>query len=893
MVTIKQGGSKKYGAYTAGTAPASGFNSPVKTWVGTNATILLGKDYTLEPGDYELCAQLFWQGPAGIEAISDEKCKPFTIKETKEQNYTPPVNITPADKKIFTENEIKSPITFRWTPLCCRPSNPPDYRLNVWQVGEGKNAAQVMQTEKPLISEMIKTQTQFTYRKGWDGKGNYVWRVEAIDGQGKVLGVSEATGFGVANTLPNVTSGCNSNCTLSVELFGQPNNIILNPTTTTTLNCGKTYDVVINNLKCAPADATIRIKKITIEDANGQTPTWVTTAWQNNALNNILDIPNNITLTNYKLIYSWGTSVTNICDHVDFPINITCGSGNSTITCGSWQQLKYEKNNVFQSLLSCGSTTPISIPLNTTIKLSGGIDCSTNGIPGPSATGSFTIYKNNGTPVLSDYGFIANYKFIDCGSYKVVFKGKCGTTTCPIDCIINFDVTCPPNCIPPTPAPYVGPPNPITYIQNTVANPLIASGLSILWYTTAAGGVGSANTPTPSTAILGTTNYWVSQTVNGCESPRTQITVIVVNCCTGSHFGTIDLDGNNITCNATITPTPVYNCNALKPIHSTFICGIGGNCTATIKYVFVTPITGVPISTPVLSASGANAFLTFPNVAGNYCLKIYGLCNGLACDSCLTCFTVQCPPPNCCQGSHFVKTDWKGVSKVKCDTTISKLETCNSPQVVNYTFVCGANSCDSKIDYVIKDVNGNTVSTVHSSSGIDQNITMPPNSGNYCLVAYGICNGVVCDSCKVCFNVTCNNCDGIKILPISGTGVGLNHTPASASVANVSVNFTSGKTMNKIVAQLAMFMANNHPITLITNPAPNFEFANPGTGITFPYSLLGTRSNIAVTTFSASSYALNLQIDNMQNKDIKYCQIKFTIFFTDGTYCEQFKEWLF
>ena len=198
LVTIKQGGSKKYGTFTPDNAPSAGFTTAVKNWSGSNATTLLGNSATLPPGTYELCVQFFtYNTPA--KPLSNEVCKTFTIQGSKEESYTPPVNIIPADKKIFTENEIKAPITFRWTPLCCRPSNPPDYRLNVWQVGEGKNAAQVMQTEKPLISEMIKAQTQFTYRKGWDGKGNYVWRVEAIDGQGKVLGTSEATTFSVGS----------------------------------------------------------------------------------------------------------------------------------------------------------------------------------------------------------------------------------------------------------------------------------------------------------------------------------------------------------------------------------------------------------------------------------------------------------------------------------------------------------------------------------------------------------------------------------------------------------------------------------------------------------------------------------------------------------------------
>jgi gliding motility-associated-like protein len=69
--------------------------------------------------------------------------------------------------------------------------------------------------------------------------------------------------------------------------------------------------------------------------------------------------------------------------------------------------------------------------------------------------------------------------------------------------------------------------SPVTYCQNAAVVPLTASGTNLLWYTTATGGTGSATAPTPSTASGGSTIYYVSQTVNTCESPRAAITVNV------------------------------------------------------------------------------------------------------------------------------------------------------------------------------------------------------------------------------------------------------------------------------------------------------------------------------------------------------------------------------
>lgn len=74
---------------------------------------------------------------------------------------------------------------------------------------------------------------------------------------------------------------------------------------------------------------------------------------------------------------------------------------------------------------------------------------------------------------------------------------------------------------------------PVTYNQGDTASTLTATtganGTGLMWYTTATGGTGSTTAPTPSTATVGSTSYWVSSTnVNGCESARTQIVVNVI-----------------------------------------------------------------------------------------------------------------------------------------------------------------------------------------------------------------------------------------------------------------------------------------------------------------------------------------------------------------------------
>ncbi|MBL0144501.1 MAG: gliding motility-associated C-terminal domain-containing protein [Chitinophagaceae bacterium] len=99
-------------------------------------------------------------------------------------------------------------------------------------------------------------------------------------------------------------------------------------------------------------------------------------------------------------------------------------------------------------------------------------------------------------------------------------------TTTPANCILSSRV---PVTIQVTPTP--APPtvtSPVELCLNAPAIPLTAIGTNLLWYTTSTGGTGNSVAPTPSTATLGTTTYYVSQSsVNGCVGLRSSIVVSV------------------------------------------------------------------------------------------------------------------------------------------------------------------------------------------------------------------------------------------------------------------------------------------------------------------------------------------------------------------------------
>ncbi|MEO6669014.1 MAG: T9SS type B sorting domain-containing protein [Ferruginibacter sp.] len=106
------------------------------------------------------------------------------------------------------------------------------------------------------------------------------------------------------------------------------------------------------------------------------------------------------------------------------------------------------------------------------------------------------------------------------GSYPVTLTSSGGC-----DSIATLNLTVVPDLV----APVVS--SPVNYCLNQTTSPLTATttstGNSLLWYTTATGGTGSATAPVPSSTSIGNTDYYVSQVNGSCEGPRVLITVSV------------------------------------------------------------------------------------------------------------------------------------------------------------------------------------------------------------------------------------------------------------------------------------------------------------------------------------------------------------------------------
>ncbi|WP_026629242.1 Ig-like domain-containing protein [Dyadobacter alkalitolerans] len=127
--------------------------------------------------------------------------------------------------------------------------------------------------------------------------------------------------------------------------------------------------------------------------------------------------------------------------------------------------------------------------------------------------------------------------------------------------------------------------SPVAYEVGDKAVALEATGTGLKWYDTQASAAGSATAPVPDTKAEGTQNFFVSQTVGGCESDRSQIVV-------------------NVTKTA-CTPPP-------KPVVTTPVSYTKGQAPAALE---ATALTGAKLNWYGTNATGGTASATAPTPA--------------------------------------------------------------------------------------------------------------------------------------------------------------------------------------------------------------------------------------------------------------------------------------
>jgi predicted secreted Zn-dependent protease len=172
---------------------------------------------------------------------------------------------------------------------------------------------------------------------------------------------------------------------------------------------------------------------------------------------------------------------------------------------------------------------------------------------------------------------------------------------------------------------------PVTYCLNAAPSALTASGTALKWYADNTTTTALASAPLPSTSTAGTTNYYVSQTLNGCEGPRALIAVTVHALPTAvitTTTPTTFCAGGSVTLTASGGTSYQWN-NASGPINgatgATYAAAASGSytvkvtnanscsatsSTATVVTVNPLPSATITTTTPTTFCAGGSVTLT-------------------------------------------------------------------------------------------------------------------------------------------------------------------------------------------------------------------------------------------------------------------------------------------
>ncbi len=200
--------------------------------------------------------------------------------------------------------------------------------------------------------------------------------------------------------------------------------------------------------------------------------------------------------------------------------------------------------------------------------------CTGGSVALTASAGSSYVWKNGASQV----GTSATYTATAAGSYTVEITNanNCKATSAATVVTVNTTPVAPTAV------------SPVSYCQNEAAVSLTATGNGLKWYADNATTTALAAAPTPTTLAAGTTNYFVSQSINGCESPRAQINV-TVNALPDAVITVVGkttiANGETVTLNANTGANLTYkwfNGNTQVGTGSSYTANAAGNYTVEV-----------------------------------------------------------------------------------------------------------------------------------------------------------------------------------------------------------------------------------------------------------------------------------------------------------------------
>ena len=147
------------------------------------------------------------------DMVTKDKPVVGTLQSNPEPGkYTDPSLIAPKDGTIVKTDDLKNPMTLRWTPVI--PSPPHDdliYIIRIYEVKNEQQPVQAVKSNSPVFEKEVKTtqaiwQVPSEYANSKE-KRTFVWNVQATNKEGKAYGVnngmSESFNFKITDKITN------------------------------------------------------------------------------------------------------------------------------------------------------------------------------------------------------------------------------------------------------------------------------------------------------------------------------------------------------------------------------------------------------------------------------------------------------------------------------------------------------------------------------------------------------------------------------------------------------------------------------------------------------------------------------------------------------------------
>ncbi len=795
LVTIKNGAGKICGMYNQQNAPMSNFNAASKNWTGANVLSLLGQECTLQPGSYELCVKFISPNMASGNAILGEACKAFTIVDSKQQVYSAPQNISPANEKVFNANDQNAPITFRWVPVLPKPKDPVTYRLKVWQLMQGQSGSQAMRSNPPIVTKDVDNITQAVVANIYTGPCrppylcDYVWNVQALDKDSKPIGNNNGTSelsrfsYGTSATAaaccPGTWGAIQTGTTTSLGTTLIPWSLL------PSMPSGSTF--YMNT--CYTCGAGCGTPSIAYQLYNGIT---------NLPVGPLVTDPTGCSTVPYILPTGLSTSIGYVfkitaycggvvCDSSKFQFSPSSPATSTCCTGSSWGAMQWCIGTpcVFGPMPPCNGTLG-SLTAGSSINFNVAFNCAPGCVP---AQIFYNIYNNTGSLFSSTTGTSGVTTSVTLpttpGNYSFTLYGVCGGTICD-SCKYQFIVfscctgsswgamqwctTGTPCTITPMP-----PCNSTLGTLNAGSNanfnvtfncgsPALCSSAQILFniYNSSGSlfsstpGASATNTAVTLPTIPGSYTLTIYGICGGvrCDSCKYQFTI--ASCCAGSSWG-VNFWGNNTSTSIALPSSPgslgAISSAATKYFKVFFNCAPGCATGQIIYQVYNSSGVAVPGSSGS-GLSGSVVSIVFPSTPGSYFMKIFGQCGGQNCDSLIYKFIIT----PCCPGGSFYNTfyrrsgppfSWFIWKPFSCPAGSALLPMhLSSVTNIKACFKCPAGCGVPSIKYTVTGPGGYVwTSGMMPGTCSTVNAIMPPTIGAATLTIDGYCNGILCNTC--------------------------------------------------------------------------------------------------------------------------------------------------